>query len=466
VTTTPPPVDQPEQAPDPPGDGVAPDETTSDADGAGGPESPARRVRNVVRTNRWKGISALVLLAAGVGVGASSPGLLLAALVGVIYVGYAQAGTEPAVDLSVEREVLDDDPDPGDEVWVRVTVTNTGDSTVGDLRLVDEAPIELNVVDGSPRHGTALRPGATATFGYAVEAKRGTHPFGDVVAIARNFPGTHERTVAYTATTTLTCIPPLDMEAVVPLRGLTTAFTGRIDTDTGGDGLEFFATRDYRRGDKLGRVDWNRYARTRDLSTLQFREERMATVVLLLDLRAAAYVRGQPDALHAADRSVLAAGGLFSALLDTGDRVGIAGLSQESLWLPPNTGRDHRTRARNLLATHPALSPTVPTRSPSVVWSYRRLLGQLPADAQVVLLSPVADDGAFDVARRLDAVGHKVTVISPDATARDTISERVGYLRRSIRLTRLREVGVRVVDWGPDERLASALERARRRWSA
>jgi uncharacterized protein (DUF58 family) len=84
----------------------------------------------------------------------------------------------------------------------------------------------------------------------------------------------------------------------------------------------------------------------------------------------------------------------------------------------------------------------------------------------VVLFTPLADDYVVSVARRLDAYGHLVTVVSPDPTAGRTDGQRLARVERSLRASRLRSAGIRVVDWPPGQPLASAVERARRRWSA
>jgi len=420
---------------------------------------------HAIETGRWIGISAMVLFAAGIGIAANSPGLLLAALVGVAFLGYARLSRPPAPTLSVTRTVEDGRPSPGDTVTVRLTVENEGERTLPDLRVVDGVPTELSVVEGSPRVGTALRPGQSVRVEYSVEAKRGTHEFDAVTVLARSVSGAHERSVRPAVGTRLTADPPLEMDQLVPLRGLTTPYTGRVPTTTGGEGIEFFATREYRRGDSLSRVDWNRLARDGELSTLEFREERLATVVLVPDLRLRSYVRGDDENLHAADRSIAATGELFSALLESGDRVGIAAIASEDVWLPPGSGSQHRARARELLATHPAFAPERPDTGVSSVWGFRTITTRLPPNAQVVLLSPLVDDAAFEMARRFDARGHDVTVVSPAPEVGDSVSERVGDLRRSLRIVQLREVGIRVAEWDPDERLASTLERAGRRWS-
>jgi uncharacterized repeat protein (TIGR01451 family) len=417
-------------------------------------------------TNHWRGISAIAFLAGGLGVLTTTPSLLLASLVGVAYLAYARIGSGPTVELSIERSLSDEHPSTGDEVEVTVTVRNEGDSTLTDLRLIDGVPSALSVNDGVPRLATSLRPGATATFRYTVLARRGVYEFDTLIAIARDPAGSIESEIEFETETTLTCTPTLDTTAVVPLRALTSQYTGRVETSTGGDGVEFFSTREYQPGDNLSRIDWNRYARQRKLTTIDFREERMATVVLVLDLRMEAYKQAEENSLHAVDRSVDAAGRLFTALLETGDRVGIAALAPEDVWLAPGTGNEHRARARELLATHPALSPTPDEEYFSIYLRRRKLMERFPADAQVILLSPLLDDTIARTARLFDAHGHLVTVISPDVTNDDTVGHTVARIQRRNRISDLRKHQIRVVDWERDESLAMALERIRKRWSA
>jgi uncharacterized protein (DUF58 family) len=418
-------------------------------------------------TNRWTGIEGAALLAGATGVLFQRPALLLAAGLGVVYTAYAWFGDAPTATLSVARRVEDDAPDPEDEVTVTVEVRNVGSRTLADLRLVDGVPPALAVTDGAPRHGTALRPGAGATFSYSVEAVRGDHEWEPLTAIARNPSGERERAVEVDSErpTSLSCTPSLEPMNTLPLRGLTTPYAGRVSTDVTGAGLEFSSTRKYRRGDPLSRIDWNRYARTGELSTVEFRQERAAAVVLFIDARETAYVAPDREHRNAVERGVDAAAQAFASLLDAGDRVGIAALSPRGeCWLAPGAGRDHRSRGRELLGSHPALAPTPPGQpylSPSVI---RRLRHRIPDDAQVLFFSPLVDEKAFDVARRIDAHGHPVTVVSPDPTAIDTVGRRLARIERQNRLTRLRRARIRVVDWaeGP---LGARVARAERRWS-
>ncbi|QKY20850.1 DUF58 domain-containing protein [Halolamina sp. CBA1230] len=419
---------------------------------------------DAVDTEHWAGIGALAFVAFALGLPFQRPGLFLVALVGVGFSAYARLGEAPPATLSVDRELSDDSPNPDEEVTVTVTVENEGASTLPDLRLIDGVPPGLSVTDGTARLGTALRPGKRTTFSYTVTTTRGTHEWEPLTAVVRNASGSRERTVEVEGGTTLRCLPTLEASSDLPLRGLTTPYSGRVATDVAGSGLEFHSTREYRRGDPLSRVDWNRYARSGELSTVSFREERAATVVLLIDSREAAYRAPDDETPNAVERSVEAAGEAFSALLSTGDRVGIASFGPEECWLAPATGEQHRATARRLLADHPAFSvaPSEGSFYPSI--SLRRLRRRLPADAQIVLFSPVTDDYIASVAERLDAYGHQLTLISPDPTVDDTAPHRLARLERDLRLRNLRSHGIRVIDWG-ERPLAVELERTTRRWS-
>ena len=425
-----------------------------------------RRARAAFETGRWDGVVGVALALVGVGVVARQPGLVVLGAVGIGYGLYGRIGEAPAATLAVTRTVSDDAPSPGDEVTVSVRARNVGDGALRDLRIVDGVPPGLEVVDGPARIATALRPGATAAFGYTVRASRGEHEWGATTAVTRDAAGSRERATEIDAdsATRIVCTPELAAGSDLPLRGLTTTDHGRVPTDLGGSGVEFYATREYRRGDPLTRIDWNRRARTGELSTLQLREERAATVVLLIDAREEAYVASEPRGDTAVEASVEAAGQAFTALLAGGDRAGIAALGPRDCWLSPGVGTAHAARGRQTLATDPALAPTPSDEQFYRSLWLRRFRRRLPADAQVLFFTPLVDDLPVRLARQIDAYGHLVTVLSPDTTAGETLGQRLVRFERRERLRRLRSEGIRAVEWGA-ESFPVAVARATSRWS-
>lgn len=438
-------------------------------------------------TAHWAGVGAVAVALFGAGALTETPPLALAAVVPLALAGRAALAGPPAVGagdvdgsrIAIEREFDDPDPEPGDRVVVTVTVHNETGDLLPDVRLVDGVPDALRVTDGSPRHGDVLRPGGGTSFEYAVAARRGAFQWDPASVTVADASGAVERELRVGAPTTLSCLLPSlgNPRQQLPLRDLTTNYPGRVETDTGGDGIEFHGVREYRSSDPLSRVDWRHLARTGELATVEFRQERVARVMLVVDTRRAAYVAPETGRRHAVDRSVEAAHQVFVGLLDTANPVGIAafGPTERECWLAPGSGAAHRARGRDLLSTHEAFGGSPPERelyaglAPERREELRRrridsLHERLLPDTQVVLLSPCTDDYAPQVARRLEALGRAVTVLSPDPTLRTTAADALALVERQDRLAALRERGVRVVDWTENESLPSALAGATRRW--
>ncbi len=413
-------------------------------------------------TGHWRGISVVVLISVGLGVLLEQPGILLVGVVGLCYAAYARTHELTPDTLSIERSLDDEKPAPGDEVEVTVRLTNDGERALPDVRFVDGVADALAVADGSPRLGTVLRPGQTKTCTYTVTARRGVHEFNPALAIVRNVSGSteYECTVAPERPTAFVCTPELQALPVpVPLRPASTQYTGVQTTTASGEGTEFYATRLYQHGDDMSRIDWNRRAKTGEFSTVLFREERTATVMLLVDTDQAAYVGPETHAEHAVDRSVAAAGQVYPTVTAAGHVVGIGSLTDTDCWLGPGRGPTHRTKARELLATHPAFQSIPSDEQDNPIRARRLLQRRLPPDAQLMVFSPLCRQSVVRLIRRLDAAGYPVTVVSPDATTGRTPSQRLAQVGRRVHITDLRQDGIPVVDWGWNEPVASAFAR-------
>jgi len=400
------------------------------------------------RTRRWYGVTVFALLALGLGVLTRQPGLLLTSAFGIAFAGYGQLTSPPPVDLDIERTISDRSPESDAVVEVTVTVRNTSDRFLPDLRLLDGVPPKLTVEDGSPRHATALRSDGETTFTYSLRTRRGHHAFEPATVLLRDASGATERVGSVASPSSIDCEPSLPVTSVpFPLRAQTTRHTGRFPADAGGPGVEFYATREYQTGDPLSRVDWKRTARTGDLTTVQYRVEQSVSVLLVVDARTEAYTGPDPDAPTAVEAAIDAARHVYVSLTGEGHSVGITALSPEACWLEPGYGDDHRVQARELLATHPAFSPSAPEADTNIYSAVQRLTQRAPSDAQIVLFSPLADDLVASSAIRLDAHGHKTTVVSPDPTTHDTPGHRLASVRRANRLADLRKRGLPVIDW-------------------
>lgn len=436
------------------------------------------------RSARWGVATTATAALVAVGILTGMPVFVLGGVAPLAYVALVNATGVGEPDIVVHRSVEPERPRPGDEVTVRVEVENVGDGVLPDLRVVDGVPAKLAVVQGSPRAALGLRPGHTESFEYRVVAKRGDHAFPQPRVRVRSLTGADVVTATgeQAGVTNLQCSLPID---AVPLREQTIEFFGPRRTDTPGSGIEFHSTREYRPGDRLTRINWRRYAETGELTTVEFRKAKRATVVLVVDARAASDVAhgvGYPSAieysLYAADRAI-------PPLRSAGNSVGVTALGADLDPVEPTTSRDVR-RGRDEVRS--AVAPSTSARGASADGgeaircrhsgrtkrrdhgrasagnSASDLRKQLPSEAQVVLLSPVVDEYPLDVARILGAYGHAITVVSPDPTVGGSPGQRVASVRRRDRLVRLREAGARVVDWNPEESLSVALATALTQW--
>lgn len=431
----------------------------------------------MTRVARYHGGLAAALVAGTAALLTADPLLLVLGLVPLAYVAYG-TGTAEEPSVAVERSFGPERPAPGEAVTVTLTVTNEGDRTLPDLRVADGVPEGLTP-DGEPGLATALRPGERATVEYTVRPRRGSYEFDAVAVRSRSLAGTAVAAVERSpATDSLSCAAPLEE---FPVRDRATRYAGQAGTDAGGSGTEFYAVREYRRCDPRNRIDWRRLARTGELATVEFLEERATATVFVVDARDVARVGAVGDTEAGSLSAYCAARGL-DALRGAGNAAGITtveGVDSIRVDVPASRGEaDAAVAALFERVAGTVDDPTVRATDASTPAGdddggaeadgaalARRLVGRLPGRAQVVLCTPLVDGVPVALARGLAALEMPVTVLSPDVTAGATTSSigarAAAQLRRS-RLVDLRAGGVPTVDWDPDTPLGPALGRLER----
>jgi uncharacterized protein (DUF58 family) len=393
---------------------------------------------------------------------ATNPLALLLGAVGAGFAAYPWLSSPPSVALDVTRIVEPTNPADGETVTVTVRVQNVGDSILSDLRIIDGVPPMLSVSSGTPRHAAVLRPGAVTEFSYGVRAAHGRHQFDPATVVARDVTGATEVEASVSTDTAIECAAAVPE---VPLRQQTMLGSGRIATADGGSGIEFHQTREYQLGDPLSRIDWKRRAKTGELTTIEFREERPTSVLLCLDAGPRAYRAASEETPNAVACGREGLSQLLRSLGDSRNTVGVAAVGRELAWLSPARGSDHVAAARHTLGSNPAFS-TVPP-DVDAEWDtdgqFREVRRRLDHGTQVVLFSPLTDDAVTTFALELENRGNAVTVVCPDVTTTTTLGGRLATVERDARIRRLRSAGVTVVDWNPADPLGPALIRARER---
>jgi uncharacterized repeat protein (TIGR01451 family) len=432
----------------------------------------------------------------------ASPLLLSSAVVPLGYAVYGALSAVPGdANVRIERAVDEAAPAPGERVTVTVTVTNAGEVALPDVRVVDGVPAELAVVAGSPRRSLALRPGESAAFEYALVARRGEFPFEDASVRLRSLAASGVRTesVAAAGADRVTCRYPLSDAAAGTA---TPRLSGTHPTDSGGPGTEFHSTREYRSGDPRSRIDWRRLAKTGELATVSFREERAVRTVIVVDARDPGRVAPRPGVPTGADLSGYAGERLFEALTGAGAVTGVTALGVDGAatdapvrpgGLPWADGTAHATAslARSVFAAVQDDASSRPGGGPSADGSapaggdsgdpdggaspdrtgaddgagatdgrdeqVRSLLARLPPAAEVVLVSPLLDDRPVSLVRTLRSQGHPVTVVSPDVTGTGSVGGTVAGVEHRRRLAALAAAGARTSSWTPEESLERTL---------
>ena len=138
-------------------------------------------------------------------------------------------------------------------------------------------------------------------------------------------------------------------------RGVVADLVGAYAGARAGSGLTFADLRPYEPGDDVRHLDWNVTARQDRPYIRTFTEERALTLWLLVDVSAS--LRFGPDGASKADRAVQAAALLATAAIRSGDRVGLALVSDRvEAEIAPGGGSAHLARLIRALVATPSRS--------------------------------------------------------------------------------------------------------------
>lgn len=348
---------------------------------------------------------------------------------------------------------------PGKEVEVTLTVSNLGKEAY-EVRVEDELPANLELVDGQTRMLSVINPGQSVDLKYTVRGQRGGYAFRLANITIFDRLGLFTRQMQLEATGILLVKPDVERLrhlAVRPVR--THGFTGAIPGRQGGSGMNFFGVRNYQLGDLQRRINWKSSARhDMALFTNEFERERVADVGLILDARQRTDVPAPHGSLF--EYGVTAAAALADMFLQNGNRVGllIYGRSQEATF--PGYGKMQREKILRALAQ-------AGTGDNMALESFTYLPTRFfPPRSQVILISPLCQED-LPVLSRLRAYGYQLLIVSPDPVSYEKqfygfestqpLAVRIATLERQLLLRRLQRAGILVVDWQVENPLGQSL---------
>ena len=247
-------------------------------------------------------------------------------------------------------------------------------------------------------------------------------------------------------------------------RRVDSLFAGEFRSAVRGQGMEFDEVRAYVAGDDVRRIDWNVTARTNEPHVKVFREERQATVLLVLDVSGSALVGtgGRDGRTDRRLQMARIAGGLAYASIRNQDRVGLLTFTDRvESFLPPRKSRGHVWAV-----IREAFSTPNQRRGTDIGEALRFVRGVQRRRAVIVLVSDFMDPSSWDSPLGALARHHKVhAVVVDDPIDRrlgrvglvDVIDAETGQIRvvdgstlvakvsREERVQRLRRCGARVV---------------------
>ncbi|MDX1687939.1 MAG: DUF58 domain-containing protein [Candidatus Promineifilaceae bacterium] len=370
---------------------------------------------------------------------------LLVFLAPAILYGPGEPQLELARDLDVDRA------SPDTPITVTLTVTNKGER-LELLRLRDNLPPGLTIVDGEWELLTPLEAGETVELSYRVRGRRGRYNFGPVHIWVSDLFGLLQREVVREAPGHFEfhIFPDVLKVDRLPIRPRQTkVYAGYIPAHVGGSGVEFFNVRHYQPGDALRHLNWRANARHPDtFFTNEFEQERVADVGVILDARQSLYVDLGGQSLF--EPAVSAAAALSDSFLSDGNRVALLRYGDFLDWTVPGYGKLQRERILRALARAQL--------GDSLVFDQLENLPTrlFPAKSQLVLVSPLTWEDV-DPLHRLRARGYHLLVVSPDPVTFEvsrlegdgtlSMATRVARIERLLLFRKLRQAGIQVMNW-------------------
>jgi uncharacterized protein (DUF58 family) len=351
----------------------------------------------------------------------------------------------------------------GDLLDIALTVESP-DGAAPSLEIFLALPATFVFVDGKPHLATSLAAGGSHEWKLKVRStRRGRFELGPFhVRLSDDAGFAFDEGLAGPAIAIET-FPRIPGVRHLPRPARLRSTFGNYVARQTGSGLEPAEVRAFASGDNARRINWPVSLRLGRLHTTQFHQERNADIVLLLDTLAET---GTPPR-SSLDACAQAAAGLASAYIARKDRVGLVEFGGYLRWVKPAAGR------RQLDILLQAAAPGAQLFTPMARTLDYVPAAALPRQALILAISPVIDERFADVVGDLVGRGYDVILlaVSPIELTRQALADlalndlacELWRIERERRLEELRQTGITVAEWQPDEPLDAALASLLRR---
>lgn len=157
-----------------------------------------------------------------------------------------------------------------------------------------------------------------------------------------------------------------------------------------GYGLDFDQIREYQYGDDVRFIDWKSSARSNKIVMKEYKEERVRTIIVAVDISSSSFFASRDDTKYTAMSHIASVLALVAQYAQ--DHVGLLLFSQEvELYIPPKSGTKHvYTLLQHILTIQPRHAETKKT---NIKKALEYLAAQRRKDTLVFLISDFIDSG-------------------------------------------------------------------------
>jgi len=362
-------------------------------------------------------------------------------------------------DLEIKREVSAVNVYKGDDINVVLTITNQSYRRTQQLEVFDNVPHEMKMRKGINLMRMNLGPGQTTTIRYTVRCPlRGHYTIGPTSIRYRNTFNLFVSETSVGDRSDITVFPQVrDVEEALIRSDVPKMYTGATTLKTPGQGMEFYALREYFPGDSFRSINWKAFARTGELMVNEKTRDAVTDVFIILDTRDVARIGTVLK--NPLEMGTVAAASIANYFIKRRDSVSLVTYGERMDFLPPETGDKQHYKVLSQLAAVESKG-SMPLQAVTNALSPRISRG-----SPVFIISSLEGDGTtLSAIRNLSGKGHEVIVLSPSSIDLERLVSRIprmAYevlkLERQNRLTAISGYGAKVIDWTPSVELSQAL---------
>ena len=366
-------------------------------------------------------------------------------------------------DLEINREISAVNVYKGDDINVVLTVKNKSYRRTQQLEVFDNVPHEMKMRKGVNLMRLNLGPGETTTIRYTVRCPlRGHYTIGPTSIRYRNAFNLFVSETSVADRSDITVFPQVrDVEEALIRSDVPKMYTGATTLKTPGQGMEFYALREYFPGDSFRSINWKAFARTGELMVNEKTRDAVTDVFIILDTRDVARIGTVLK--NPLEMGTVAAASIANYFIKRRDSVSLVTYGERMDFLPPETGDKQHYKVLSQLAAVESKG-SMPLQAVTNALSPRISRG-----SPVFIIRSLEGDGTtLSAIRNLSGKGHQVIVLSPSSIDLERLVSRIprmAYevlkLERQNRLTAISGYGAKVIDWTPSVDLSEALLQVR-----